>query len=652
MQREANFQPLNPHPTNDPKRMAKAKITHPVVRSIFGIVAVILIVIFSNWLVSSTSLGSRNIDLTEDKRHTLTEGTRAILAELDSPVIIRYYATRKSEAMPRRIKTYIRRVDDLLKRYATLSGGKVRIEHLDPQPDTDAEDSANLDGISGQRINDENLYFGLSISCLDQQVSIPMLDPSDETMLEYHLSSSIANVSTFQKTKVGLMTPLPLAGAPAQMPGQQPQQPWVIYQLLQQRYDLQYLGMSPDSLDPAEIPVLLLVHPAGINRQTEFLIDQYLLKGGIIIACLDSFALTAPQGDPRMGGMGGIQQSSSLPSLLTAWGVGMDSTSVIADGKYATDFGNNERMYAHLSLSPEAITSDDEVITRGFENLYFPLAGGLTINGGGGVAIDTLVKSSKNVILIPGQAASRPDPGLFARSLPTGDHYGLVMRLKGNFKSAFPEGDPSKEKPNPSDKPEQAPAQQEDEQSGSLSQAAAEGIVYLISDADFLYDRACFQEVGQSYIAVNNNAALLQNILDQCTGSKHLIGSRSRAATMRPFTVIKEMETDFEKEIREDVEKARASMEDIVMQLQQLQAQKSQGNALVLSPEQEEKIKALQEEQVRLRRELREKQKGLQSRKDKLYSKIRWMTVGITPAAVALTGVFVWLIRRRRTRAA
>lgn len=640
--------------------MAKAKVTHPTFRAILGIAAVILIVIFSNWLVSSTSIGNRNIDLTEDKRHTLTDGTRAILSELESPVIIRYYATRKSEAMPRRIKTYMRKVDDLLNRYASLSGGKVRIEHLDPQPDTDAEDSANLDGVSGQRLNDENLYFGLSVSCLDQQVALPFLDPADETMLEYHLSSAIANVSTFEKTKVGLMTTLPLQGTPAQMPGQQPQRPWIIYQLLQQRYDLQYLGMTPAKLDPKEIPVLLLIHPAGISTHTEFLIDQYLLKGGIVIACLDPYALTAPQADPRLGGlMGGTQKSSSLPSLLGTWGIGMDSTSVVADGKYATDFENGQRMYGHLSLSPEAIAQDDEIITRNFENLYFPLAGGFTINSGGGVTIETLVKSSKEVVLIPAMSATSPDPGLFARKPPAGKHYGLVMRLKGMFKTAFPEGDPTKPQQEEAENTPQAPAatstqdgKEKPAPPKALAKAQAEGTVYLISDADFLFDRASFMLTTQGYLNINNNAALLQNILDQCTGSRHLIGARSRAATMRPFTVIKEMETEFEQEMRGDIEKSRQAMEDIVTQLQQLQQQKSSGKALVLSPEQEQKIRELQAEQVKLKRELREKQKGLQARKDKLYSKIRWMTIGITPAFVALSGLFVWFVRRRNTRAA
>jgi len=620
---------------------SKAKITHPVVRTVLGIAAIVCILVFSNWLVRSTSLGNKTIDLTENNRHTLTPGTEAILSELETPVIIRYYATRKSEAMPRRVKNYMRKVDDLLGRYKQLAKGKIRIENLDPEPDTDAEDSANMDGISGQRVEDENVYFGIAISCLDQQTAIPFLDPANDTMLEYMLSSAIANVTTFKKPTIGLMTTLPLVGTAPTQPGEQPGQPWIILQLLSQRYELQNLGMAPTELDPDKTPVLLIVHPAGLTAQTEYLIDQYLLKGGIIVACLDSFALTAPAQDPRMRGMGGgISKSSSLPNLLEAWGIGMDAYSVIADGKYATDFGNGQRMHAHLSMSTDAIVSDDDIVTKGFENLYFPLAGGFEAKGGGGVAIDTLVKSSKQVVLIAGQEATRADSGIFARNKPTGKSYGLVMRLRGKFKTGFPKGDPSAETKDGKTEPPKG-----------LSEATEESSVYLISDSDFLFDRACFQQSPQGYVAVNNNAALLQNILDQCTGSKHLIGSRSRASTTRPFTIIKEMETDFEKDLHEDVAKAKAKMDAIVQELQGLQTQKTAGKALVLTEAQEAKIRELQSQQMKLRRDLREKEKSLRDRKDQLYAKITWMTVASTPLFVALTGLGVWFFRRRATRA-
>ncbi len=625
-----------------------AKVTHPVVRTVMGIVAILCILIFSNWIVRATSLGNKTLDLTEDKRHTLTLGTEAILSELENPVIIRYYATRKSETMPRRVKNYMRKVDDLLERYKLLANDKIRIEHLDPQPDTDAEDSANMDGISGQRVEDENLYFGLSISSLDQQTTIPFLDPANDTMLEYMLSSAIANVTTFKKPKIGLMTTLPLAGTPAMSPGQQPTPPWVIFQLLRQRYDVQLLGMTPEDLDPEKTPVLLVVHPAGITASVEYLIDQYILRGGILVACLDPFALTAPQQDPRMGGMGGlgggVPKSSTFLHLLKTWGIGFDAYSVVADGKYATDFGNGQRMHAHLSLSTDAITSDDEIITKGFENLYLPLAGGFTVDSATGISVDTLVKSSNQVVMIAGQSATQADQGIFARSRPTGENYGLVMRLQGKFKTSFPNGDPTEKEQ------EQQQGSPNPKEKSHLSEALTQGSVYLISDADFLIDQASFHRGPQGYGAVNNNAALLQNILDQCTGSKHLIGSRSRASTTRPFTIIKEMETDFEKDLHDDVEAARNSMEKIVQQLQALQQQKNSGQAMVLTQEQEAKIRELQAQQIKLRRDLREKEKGLRDRKDKLYAEITWLTVGSTPLFVAVTGLCVWFFRRRSTR--
>ena len=621
------------------------KIPNPIVRTVFGIIAIICILIFSNWLVRATSLGNKTIDLTENKRHTLTPGTKAILSELETPVIIRFYATRKSEAIPRQVKNYIRKVDNLLNRYKLLAGDKIRIEHLDPLPDTDAEDSANMDGIKGQRKDGERLYFGLVISSLDQQTTIPYLDPANDTMLEYLLSSSIANVTTFKKPSVGLMTMLPLAGTPPTKLGEEAGPPWVIFELLRQRYEVQYLGMTPKELDPEKTPVLLLVHPAGITPHTEYLIDQYLLKGGVLVACLDPFALTAPQPDPSTGSVagGGVPRSSTLPHLLEKWGIGFDAFSVIADGKYATDFGDGRRMHAHLSLSTDAITSKDEIVTQNFENLYFALPGGFTINQATALTVDTLIESSEQVVRIAGDVAARADPGTFARTPPAGDSYDFVLRLQGDFETAFPDGDPAVKTDDES--VDKKPALTH------LATAQSSSSVYLISDADFLVDGACFVKNDQGYSAVNNNAALLQNILDQCTGSKHLIGSRSRASTVRPFTIIKEMETDFEKDLHEDVEAARKSMESIVQQLQSLQEQLSTSNAVVQSEEQESKIRELQAQQIKLRKDLREKQKGLRERKDKLYAEITWLTVASTPLFVTVTGLFVWFFRRRSTRA-
>ena len=627
------------------------KVTHPVLRAIMGIVAILAILVFSNWLVRSTSLGNKTIDLTEHKRHTLTDGTKSILQELETPVIIRYYATRKSEAMPRRVKNYMRKVDGLLENYKRLSGGKIQIENFDPQPDTDAEDSANMDGIAGQRLEDENLYFGLSISSLDQQTTIPFLDPTNDTVLEYQLSSAIASVTTFEKPAIGIMTTLPLAGSPPAKPGEQGQPPWAMFELLRQRYNLYYLGMQPKELDPETTPVLLLVHPAGITPEVEYKLDQYLLQGGVIVACLDPFSLRAPASDPRMPASmsGAVPKHSTFPQLLTTWGIGFDAFSVLADGKYATDGGGGQRLHAHLTLNPDAIVSEDEVITLGFENLYFALAGGFTVNEEvPGLTVDTLVETSDQVIRISGPETLNNDERLFSRKQPAGKTYGLVMRVQGEFKTAFPDGAPEEKT---EDAKDAESTQTNEEQDAHLTKSNSSSTVYLISDADFLVDGACFHRTQQEFTAVNNNAALLQNILDQCIGSKHLIGSRSRAATTRPFTAVKEMEISFEKDMHEDVEAARLAINQITQQLEAIQQQQSSGNSILVSPEQGNQIRALLAEHTKLRKDLREKEKGLRERKNKLYAKITWLTVASTPLFVALCGLVVWLVRRRSTRA-
>ena len=102
-----------------------------------------------------------------------------------------------------------------------------------------------------------------------------------------------AEVSAARKPVVGVMSALPITGSAPMMPGQRPQEPWIIYSQLKQSYEVQDLTMTPGEIDPDKINVVLLLHPAGITPEAEFALDQYLLKGGTVIACVDPFSVTA-----------------------------------------------------------------------------------------------------------------------------------------------------------------------------------------------------------------------------------------------------------------------------------------------------------------------------------------------------------------------
>jgi ABC-type uncharacterized transport system involved in gliding motility auxiliary subunit len=628
------------------------KTTHPVTRAALGVAALVVIAILANWLVSLTPLGSRGADFTENKIHTLSQGTRAIIKELDTPVVIRYYASRSTDYMPEQIKLHMRRVDDLLKEYATLSD-KLRLEELDPQPDTDAEDSANLDGISGQRIDDQNLYFGLAVAALDRTRVIPFLDPRDETMLEYHLSKAIAEVSTPVKPVVGIMSALDLEGSPPMMPGQPPSPGWIIYQQLQQSFDLKDLGMEPGEIDPKEIKVLLLFHPAGITPEAEYAVDQYLLAGGTVIACLDAFSVAAQMtggGNPMMGG--GAPTTSTLPTLLGAWGMKFESSQVLADHTHATMLGGNRLGLAVLTLPQDMMPQKDNVVTKDLGSVTLFLPGAFVKTGGGGVAANTLLKSSTSAGLVDPGLASELAESLATSLRPSGTAYDLVTHLSGSFKTAFPDGNPAAEPPAEPAEGEDAAEPAAD--SGHLSEATAPGNVFLIADVDAFYDRFAYDprmlQMGFASPA-NGNVTLLLNLLDQATGSRHLIGSRSRAATRRPFTVVQEMEATFNKEVGAKIAEFQERQQEAQRKLGELQAQKSGGNELFLSPEQEAEIRKLREEQVEYSRMIRELQKDLRRQKDNLAGRITLLNVGVMPAVVIVAGLGLFIRRRSATRA-
>src|SRR5207302_9004602 len=102
---------------------------------------------------------------------------------------------------------------DLLGEYRQASKGQIEIQKLDPEPDSDAEDSAKLDGIEGQMLQSgERIYLGLSVSMLDQKEAIPFLTPDRERLLEYDISRAVARVMASEKPVVGLMSPLPVMG--------------------------------------------------------------------------------------------------------------------------------------------------------------------------------------------------------------------------------------------------------------------------------------------------------------------------------------------------------------------------------------------------------------------------------------------------------
>jgi ABC-type uncharacterized transport system involved in gliding motility auxiliary subunit len=397
--------------------------------------------------------------------------------------------------------------------------------------------------------------------------------------------------------------------------------------------------------------VLLLFHPAGITPEVEYSVDQYLLKGGTVVACLDPYSVAAQMsdgGNPMMGQQG-APITSTLPTLLPAWGATFESTQVLADPTYATKIRGNNGLSV-LTMGKSAMPLKDDVITKELESVTFFLPGAFTLTGANGIKANSLIQSTTDAGFVDGMRASRLDQTLSRTLKAGGTAYDLLTHLSGTFKTAFPDGKPKTELQGTL-----APTDENAPKPESLKQGTAPGNVFLIADIDAFYDSFAYnvQNFGGTQMAspANGNSSLLLNLLDQAIGSKHLIGSRSRSASRRPFTVIQKMEEDFNKtvgaKIEEFQEKQRAAQE----KLSALQAQKASGTELYLSPAQEEEIKKLRQEQVEYSKLIRAQEKELRRQKDQLAGRITLLNVAVMPTLVILTGLGLYVKRRSSTRA-
>ncbi len=634
-----------------------------------GVLLVAGVLVLVNYL---SSISSTKADFTEYKLHTLTQGTRNILERLDTPIEVRFFATREKGAMPTSLADYAERVKGLLFEYQDAApDDKLKLEFFDPEPDSDAESAASMNGVRPQMTNiGTQVYLGLSVTMLDKTETIPFLDPSRDELLEYDLSRAIVAVSTNKRPVIGLLTGLPVSGGPQLPPQMQQQQaqPWFIYNELKRDFDVRDLSLTTQEKIDDDIDLLLVIHPNGITEQVEFAIDQYLMKGGKILAFLDPFSLVASQSqqqqqpNPMMPSPG---QSSDLAKLLPAWGIEFESKQVVADTTFRTQVGQDEYNPGVLSLTNEAI-DDKDVVTNQIRDLLLLFPGAFYGDPKEGLTKDILVHSSAKAMTTDPQQLQFGADRVTVEA--TGKEYALAVRLTGSFKTAFPDGKPGTEaakedEEDPAaDKAEEGSAEGEGEKKeeeakpkdDSLKESQKEGAVILVADSDMLFDRFAVQShpmFRQIVSYTNGNLPLAQNMVEQLSGDTNLIAVRSRGSTQRPFTTFKEMMEKAEEKQRKTITDFEKKRDEAQQKLNELQRGKADDQRFILSPEQAAEVAKYEKVENESKLKLRDLRKELRSDVTSIENTIKVLNIALVPALVVIAGIVHFLIRRSATSA-
>jgi ABC-type uncharacterized transport system involved in gliding motility auxiliary subunit len=635
------------------------------VLSVAGLVVAAVLFLAVN-IIADSMLRTVRVDLTEHKLYTLTAGSRHIAAGVKEPIKLKlYYTPKAANALPS-YKSHAARVRELLEEYARLSGGKVKVEVIDPEPYSEAEDEAVAAGVAGLPFGSDRLYLGLvGTNSTDAQEVLPFLDPAKEQFLEYDVTRMLYLLANPKKKTVGVLSSLPLDGERFDpMTGQQGRSPpWQILVQMRQQFDVKMLDAGkPAELTP-DLDALMIVHPKALSDEMLYAIDQYVLGGGRTMIFVDPNCES--EAIPGMDLMSRMRQdkTSNLKKLFDAWGIGME------EGKIAGDLNNavsvnvspnpnrpeSVNYVVWLRLGKDNLDAKDPVAGQ-FQQLILATAGILYRRTGEGanpgLTFNPLIQTGTDSMRIEqSRVQFIPEPkAILADFKSSGERLVLAARLGGKAPSAFSDGSPVK-----AEAPDAAAPKRP-----HLKESAAPLNAIVVADVDMASDRFWIQEnrLGQillGYSKVSDNGDFILSALDNLTGSNDLISVRARGQYARPFTRVEQLQKEAEQKYSAEQQRLEQVIRDAEKRIAELQRQRPdsgmQGGQIILTPEQRAEIDRLQGEILRSRKEKRQVEHNLRKDIERLGTTLNIVNTAAVPVVVCLAAVGLGLYRASRRRA-
>ena len=606
-------------------------------------------------IIANQGLTSLRLDLTENKLYTLSSGSKNILAQLNEPVTVRLYYSAKEFANIPQLLNYGKRVRDMLEEYAAAGNGKVKLQVIDPEPFSEAEDEAVSFGVRPVPLSasGEQGYLGVvATNATDDVQLLPLLSPDREDALEYELTKMVYALAHPKKRVIGVISTLPvIAPPPDPMTGKQRNEDWTSFLLLKELYDIKQMTPDTTSIDKS-VDTLVVVHPKSLPPATLYAIDQFVLKGGKAMIFVDPLAeQDQAQPDPERPGVP-PKLDSDLEPLFAKWGIKLTPEKVVGDPTIAvrvtfrTQRGPQEVEYLPWLQLQGASLNRDEFITNELNSVNIGTAGSLEVLPESKLKIVPLLKTETSGGLIDRDSIIfvRNPAGLLDNFKSDGKNHVIAMRISGAAQTAFPDGRPhSEEQKNAGPDPD------------FVASSKAPINVIVVADTDILADRFwvhfnTFGDMRQPE-PFGNNGDFLINSIDNLGGNDDLISLRSRGQYTRPFKVVQKIQREAESQFRDRQKALQDKLTETEKKLASLEGEHS-GKELILTPEQKTELETFRQEQIKTRKELRAVQHELDANIEGLGTRLKFLNTALVPLVISLLAIAISLITGRARRSA
>ena len=264
----------------------------------FGWLWLLLFLIAVNILASA--FHSR-IDLTREKRYTLSQATRNLLTALDDKVQIDVFLKGEFPAGFRRLANS---TDEFLQLLKDRNGSKISYRFISPEekmPSSQLSYGDSLINLGATPINltvqkktgeSSNIIFPVALMHYKGKQSLVNLYPgasgrisqeeinSAEALMEYQFAKALDKISKDDKTGIAYS----IGNGEVSN-----ERSYDLVQTLKQDYQFGTLNLQLPGAIPAAVDVLVIVKPSqAFTEEEKFKIDQFVMNGGKLLCFIDN----------------------------------------------------------------------------------------------------------------------------------------------------------------------------------------------------------------------------------------------------------------------------------------------------------------------------------------------------------------------------
>lgn len=418
---------------------------------IFGILVLINII--------STKIHFR-IDATSEKRFSLTAPTKKLLKSLKEPVIIEVYLKGEFHAGFKRLSES---TTDLLQQFKEQSDGKVRFSFINPlEGKNEQEKREVINTLANKGINPVNLqvqaeedsysekliYPAAKIAYNQKETSISLLEShlsmspqqklnNSEAMLEYKFATALKHLIEPDKKKIAYLIG---HGEPLGY------NTFDMLTNLQKYYDIDTIDLTQNIDIGNFYTAAILCKPTEtFDEKNKFKIDQYIMQGGKLFACIDM--LNFNNDSLKMSGASmAIDYNLNLEDLLFKWGARINPD-------FIEDMDQNNPIPVTVGMMgnqpdiqllpwlyfPFSLSNSQNPIAKNLDAVMFMYASSIDTIANPQIQKSILLASSNYSRRIPAPVRVslsnlkfKPNPELFKeKNIP------MAVLLEGKFQSIF-----------------------------------------------------------------------------------------------------------------------------------------------------------------------------------------------------------------------